>query len=147
MKENKKMLIVVIVLAIIAILVTILAITENEKQKRILENFNNYFNSETNELIYFAKEGCYYCQLMDGAKKELLDDTSVDYFFVDTSKVSTGTLDKMLDKLGITKFGTPTLVIVKDGKVVKEQSGVFTESDNKNELEAFLKEYSIIEGS
>lgn len=148
MKETKKMLIVVIILAIIAILVTILAIGENKKQQKTLEEFNRYLNSTSNELIYFSRPGCYYCQLMEGAKKTLLDDSNIDYYDVNTDIISSAVLDKMLAKLNITSFGTPTLVIVKNGEVVYTQSGVFSsETDNASELKAFLEQYEIIEKS
>ena len=50
----------------------------------------------------------------------------------------------MLDKLGITKFGTPTLAVVKDNKVVKIQSGVFNlEDDNIKDLANFINENNV----
>lgn len=148
MKENKKMMIVVIILGIIALLVTALTINEFKNQKEQLKIFDKYLNSTSNQLVYFAKDGCYYCELMESAKKELLDDKKIDYYFVNTSNTNKAVLDKMLSKLEITKFGTPTLVIVKDGKVVYNQSGVFSDqTDNKTELKSFLEQYEIIEKS
>lgn len=148
MNEKKKMKVFVGVLALILLAVVSLAIYETKEQAKKLDKFNEYFNSTSEKLIYFARPTCSYCKLMEAAKKELLTDAKVDYYDVDTDVVDSSTLDAMLAKLGITDFGTPTLVVVKEGKVVYVQSGVFsTTTDNKTELKSFLEKYNIIEKS
>lgn len=148
MNEKKKMKIFIGVLVVILLAVVSLAIYESNEQTKRLNKFNEYFNSSSEKLIYFARPTCHYCQLMEDAKKELLIDAKVDYYDVDTDAIDSSILDSMLAKLGITDFGTPTLVIVKEGKVVYTQAGVFsTTTDNKAELKAFLEQYNIIEKS
>ncbi|MEG1647853.1 MAG: thioredoxin family protein [Bacilli bacterium] len=148
MNEKGKMKIVVLVLAIIAGLLIVFALVEDANQKKKLEKFNQYFNSSSEKLIYFARETCHYCTLLAPAKKAILDDNHIDYYYVDTDVISSSLLDIMLDKLGIVEFGTPTLVVVKNGKVIKTQNGVFnSETDNVSELQKFLKENNILEKS
>jgi len=144
MNEKSKFKIVMGVFAAIVAIITILFVVENNRQKKVLEEFNNYFSSETEKLIYFAKDDCYYCQLLAPAKKEVLDKNNIDYFYVNTNSISTNVLDKMLEELEITKFGTPTLAVVKDNTVIKIQSGVFaTETDNIKELATFINDNKI----
>lgn len=139
MNEKRKFKIVLSIFAIIVIFVIALSVIESNNQKKQLEKFNEYFNSETEKLIYFARSDCYYCQLLEPAKKTVLDDNNIDYYYVDTNTISNSLLNKMLSKLGITSFGTPTLSVVKKGAVVKTQSGVFsTDTDNVKELAEFL---------
>lgn len=146
MNENKKMRIVVIILGLIATFLIALAIVESKNQEKALEKFNQYFESETEKLIYFARKDCSYCIMLSKAKDEVLDKNNIDYYYVDTDKINKQTLDKMLDKLKITKFETPTLAIVKNNEIVNIQSGVFSSStDNIDELTEYLEQYNIIE--
>ncbi|MDD3187500.1 MAG: thioredoxin family protein [Bacilli bacterium] len=148
MNEKGKMKIVVIVLSVILLAIIGLAVIEAKNQSKKLETFNQYFNSSEPKLIYFARDTCYYCNLLAPARQEILDNNNVDYYYVDTDNISEALLNQMLDKLGITSFGTPTLAIVQNGEVVYIQSGVFsTDTDNVDELTAFLQKYSIIEAS
>lgn len=139
MNETKKLRIVLIIFAIVVVFCTAIAIIEGNNQKKQLEKFNEYLASETEKLIYFARSDCYYCQLLEPAKKAVLDDNNIDYYYVDTNSISSSILDKMLAKLGITNFGTPTLAVVKNNEALKTQSGVFTtDTDNIKELAEFI---------
>ena len=139
MNENRKLKIVLAILAVIVVFSIALAVIESNNQKKQLEKFDEYFASTTEKLIYFGRNDCYYCQLLEPAKEAVLDENNIDYYYVDTNAISSSVLDKMLDKLGITNFGTPTLAVVKDSDVVVIQSGVFsTDTDNIKELAEFL---------
>lgn len=144
MNEKGKFKILLVFLALIAVFVVITAVLESNNQKKQLDKFNEYFSSPTEKLIYFYKDDCYYCKLLKPAKEAVLDKNNIDYYYVNSEKVGTSVLNKMLDKLGITKFGTPTLAVVKDNKVVKIQSGVFNlEDDNIKDLANFINENNV----
>ena len=144
MNEKGKFKIVLGVFLAIFILLVITFIVSNNNQKKALEKFDTYLSSSEEKLIYLARGDCYYCQMLEPAKKSVLDDNNIDYYYVDTNTISTSVLDKMLAKLDIKEFGTPTLVVVKDNKVVKNQSGVFNpDTDNVEELANFLTENNV----
>ena len=144
MNEKGKFKILLVFLALIAVFVVITAVLETNNQKKQLDKFNEYFSSPAEKLIYFYKDDCYYCKLLKPAKEAVLDKNNIDYYYVNSEKVGTSVLNKMLDKLGITKFGTPTLAVVKDNKVVKIQSGVFNlEDDNIKDLANFINENNV----
>lgn len=154
MNENKKTLVVVIAFALILVLIGFAATEQEKKLKKDMKIFYDYLNSSENKLIYFAREGCSYCELLEESKKELLDENKIDYYFVDTNAVSSKILDKMIEVLGINGFGTPTLSIVSGGKAVYNQVGVFdydnsltkeeNKKSNREKMEQFLKEYKIL---
>lgn len=144
MNEKGKFKILLIFLVVIVIFIIASAILESNNQRKQMEKFNEYFSSSTEKLIYFYKEDCYYCKLLKTAKETVLDANNIDYYYINSTKVSTSVLDKMLDKLGITEFGTPTLVVVKDNKAIKIQSGVFNlENDNIKDLANFINDNNV----
>lgn len=141
MNEKIKFKILLIILALIIILITISAVIETNNQKKQMEKFEEYFASTTEKLIYFYKDGCYYCRLLETAKEEVLDNNNIDYYYINSGTINTSVLNKMLDKLGITEFGTPTLAVVKNNEVIKIQDGVFNlENDNVLDLATFITE-------
>lgn len=158
MNEKKKMILIVAIFAAIVIFIGLTSYVGSQQEKKQLEEFYNYFESSEEKLIYFGREGCYYCGLLAPAKQELLDDANVDYYNIDTAEFDSNLLDKILVKLGISTstFGTPTIVIVKQGKVLNIQGGVFAveageyasvEEANKVEFQKYLEEYNILEKS
>lgn len=141
MNEKGKVKIILAIFAVIVVFIIGVGIIINNNNKKVLDKFNNYFASETEKLIYIARDDCYYCQLLETAREKVLKDNNVDYYYVNTNEISYSALNEMLAELGIEQnnFGTPTLAVVKDNKVVKIQSGVFAnEGDNVKELAEFL---------
>lgn len=144
MNEKSKFKILLIGFVFIIILIIVSAVIETNNQKKQMEKFDEYFASSTEKLIYFYKDGCYYCSLLEKAKKEVLDNNKIDYYYINSEKLNKNVLNKMLDKLGITEFGTPTLAVVKNNEVVKIQSGVFNlENDNIKDLATFITENNV----
>lgn len=157
MNEKKKIILIVAVFAAIVVFIGLTAYAGSIQEKKLLKEFYKYFESSEEKLIYFGREGCSFCDLLKPAKKEYLDDAEVDYYDINTLEIDSNVLDKILTKLGILDdFGTPTMVVVKDSKIINIQSGVFavepTENEtveelNKNGFKAYLEEYNIIEKS
>lgn len=144
MNEKGKLKVVIAILVAVIALVVVSAVIEGNRQKKELEKFHTYFSSETEKLIYLYRKGCYYCQLLEPAKKSVLDAHNIDYYAVDTDTISSRVLDKILDDLQITQFGTPTLAVVKNNSVVKVQSGAFDlETDNVKEMAQFLTDNKV----
>lgn len=144
MNEKKRFYVVIGIFILMIILSLLVLIANNNMNKKKLEIFNDYFTSSEEKLIYFYREGCYYCKLLDSARKSVLDENNIDYYYVNTDTIGNSTLDSMLSKLGITEFGTPTLAVVKNGEVIKIQSGVFNDqTDNVAELTEFVNTYNI----
>ena len=158
MNEKKKMILIVAIFAAIVIFIGLTSYVGSQQEKKELEEFYNYFESSEEKIIYFGREGCYYCGLLAPAKEELLDGANIDYYDIDTAEFDSDLLDKILAKLQISssEFGTPTIVVVKQEKVLDVQEGVFTvdageyssiEEANKVEFQKYLEEYNILEKS
>lgn len=160
MKEKQKTIVIAVVFVVLVALLGITAAVGARQEREKLKEFYNYFESSEEKLIYFGRSGCTYCKLLAPAKEIYLDEADIDYYYVDTDIVDADLVDKMAEKLGITRFGTPILAVVKNGKVLDIQDGVFkviyqdenqqaideekSIAENKTALEAYLKEQNII---
>lgn len=98
--------------------------------------------SAENKVIYMGRPTCSYCQLLNPILDKIESESDLKYHYIDTDKLSEDELIKILGLFNkeIEKFGTPYLVVVKDGKVVNEHLGYAEQPV----IEKFLKENSII---
>lgn len=143
MNENKKILIMgIIVLALISVIPITILVTNN-KSKKVYERFSEYINSEELKLVYIGRDNCSYCTLFKPEIDLISKEYGVDYLYINTNNLVQKHFDKLLSDLDInpSEFGTPYLVTVKDGKKVSEQVGYMPESG----LFDYLKSQGIIE--
>ena len=123
--EKKKVLIVLGVLAAILILIPIILSVSGKKGEATLELFRNTLNSSNEKLIFLGRPTCGYCT----ALKPVLDNMVVEYNFVyeyiDTDTLRSSQMDEILKTINVTskEFGTPYLLVVKDGKIIDKHQG------------------------
>ena len=87
-------------------------------------------SSDTPQVIYLTRPTCSYCILLEPITDDLKKEYNLNYNIVNVDEISNSQLNRILKLFNrtIDTFGTPYLVIVKDGEVIAEQSG-FADED------------------
>ncbi len=142
MNEKKKIVVFFIGLLLVIGLIVGVSISESKKANQKLESYLNLVDKKTTQVIFLGRPTCSYCVQFTPVIEALSKDYSFKYEYINTDDISSSGLSKLLDKLGIdeSEFGTPYLVIAKDGKILAEQSGYL----DREPLFNFLKENSVI---
>lgn len=139
MNEKKKLItILVIAVAFIALIIGV-NIASNQENQKTVDQYEKLLNSKTEELIFIGRPTCSYCEQLMPVLEEITGLYKVDYKYMNTDDLNSGTTDKLL-KLFNTDSSTPQLLIVKNGKVVKTQQG-YTDREG---LFKFLQEGNLI---
>ena len=141
--EKKKTIILTAILSVICLaLIAFFAIDllkqngtiVDSKTKKLMNEFNEYFNSQERTVIYYASSDCGYCDLQNPIIETISEDYDMDYLEIDSSKLESAQTDEILEKLGI-EHATPTTVIVENGKVIDTAIGY---TDPKEYIEFFV---------
>lgn len=143
MNENKKIVVFLIGLLLVIGLIVGVSISESKKANQRLENYLNLVDKKTPQVLFLGRPTCSYCVQFTPVIETLSKDYSFKYEYINTDDLSSSGLSKLLEKLGVdeSEFGTPYLVVAKDGKVLAEQSGYL----DREPLFQFLQEHSVIE--
>ncbi|MDD2377436.1 MAG: thioredoxin family protein [Bacilli bacterium] len=142
MNENKKMLIVIIVLGLIALIIPLISLYNSKKVEEIMNGFNEKLKSSEPTVIYVGRDTCSYCQLFEPELIDLSKLYGFGYYYVNTDDIGKADLEDIFVKLEIESesFGTPFLAVVQDGKVLDSLNGFVDEQ----KLFDFLQENKII---
>lgn len=145
MNENKKLMIMGFLIIAVLSIIPITAIVTNVKSKKTLEKFYDYIDSSELKVVYIGRDDCSYCQVFAPEIELIQEEYNVDYLYINTNNLKDNHLNELLEELEIdtSNFGTPYLVVTKDGKKVAEQSGYVTE----DQLFGFFKEQTLIDES
>lgn len=143
MNENSKLLKIGLSIIIIALIIIIPIIIQNNKTAKLIKEVEDVMNSSDAKVIYMARPTCYYCNLLEPITDSLKEEYNLDYYYINTDELSNSELSKVLKLFNRTTdtFGTPYLIITKDGKVVAEQNGYADE----NIIFDFFKNNGIID--
>ena len=143
MNENKKMMIIgTIALAIIAI-IPLTAVFSNAKSKEILEEVHEYIKDDEYNIVYIGRDDCSYCNFFEPEIELISEKMDIDYLYVNTNELKSSHFNQLLKDLEIDEsdFGTPYLVITKDGKIFDKHAGYMPEY----KLLEYLKEQGVVE--
>lgn len=142
MNEKRKVLIVIGVLVVIIAFIAFLMIQASIQRQKIVNAFNDTFNSNTEELVYLGRPGCSACITFSPTFEKVIADYKLSYLDINTDEITEAQLHSIVDQLELDwdDFGTPTIAVVKEGKVVKSNIGVISEES----LITFLKESNVI---
>lgn len=113
-----------------------------------MTEFTTLLNGESAEIIYLARPGCAFCQKQEPIVKQIIAEHDVVFHYLNTDNLTQDQFNAIIDLdedeslFGENgkKFGTPTILIVKEGKIVDAQVG-YTE---KAEFEKFLQNNGFI---
>ena len=141
MNEKKKTLIMLIILGLSLLLIIGVVLESIVDSNKKVQDVKMIVEKDKTQIIYLAKDSCYYCNLLKPITDSLKQEFGLDYYKIDTSDLSTTELNKILKLLDIDyeKFGTPYIVITRDGEKIDEHVGyadedVLFEFFQKNEL-------------
>lgn len=139
MNEQKKVYILLGIAVAVVILILGVNFTTELKSKKVLENLEEIIAKESKQIIVIGKDNCPYCQMFVPLLDYMKEQYSFDYTYINTNKITSRTLTKVLDKLKINAedFGTPHLTLTEKGNIVDEIAGYVDEK----ELLAFLQKY------
>lgn len=143
MNENKKMLIMGIVVIAIIALIPLTALITNIQSKNLLEKASEYVKDDGYKVLYIGRDNCSYCVLFEPEIELVSEEADIEYLYVNTNKLKSVHLSQLLKNLEIDEddFGTPYLVISKDGEIVNQRAGYMSE----DQLFEYLKENGVIE--
>ena len=113
-----------------------------------MTEFTTLLNGEDAEIIYLARPGCTYCQKQEPIVKQIIAEHDVVFHYLNTDNLTQDQFNTIIDLdedeslFGEDgkNFGTPTVLIVKEGKIVDAQVG-YTE---KAQFEKFLQNNGFI---
>lgn len=112
-----------------------------EENKITLDEFKALMNNKETVLFYFGKPSCSYCAEMDKVFESISKTQKFSYVYINSTANESDVVYEMLDLLKIeaSEFGTPTLAVTKNGKVINKNIGYLDEeAANK-----FLKESGV----
>ena len=144
--KDKRMLIVIIALALVFVVIgSNMYIGEKQKKETVSNYYNYYTDSETNGTTYivvFGKSGCSYCTKYLPVLNEVLSASNLTYQYLNIGILEDDVSKAMLTKAGVSidDFGTPTTIIIKDGKCTAQHIGYMDADTTK----AFFVENGLI---
>lgn len=142
MNENKKIWIVLGILVIAILSMILLSIESGRQRQKIVDSFRGAYASSSENLVYLSRPGCSACTTFNPIFTKVIKDYKLTYVDINTDKITEKQLENIVEKLNLdwNQFGTPTIAVVKNNKVVKSNIGVISEE----ELIKFLKEANMI---
>lgn len=145
MNENKKVIIVLGCVLAVILLIGCAYYLDVQKAKKIIKDFDTAYNGSDAKIVYLGRPNCGYCVQLKPILDQMTEQYDLDYVYVNTNDISDKQLSYVLNTLQFdeTKFGTPSLAIVKDGKKLAEQLG----STDEAGLLAFLKKGGLVDES
>ena len=89
------------------------------------DGYMNALNGEELQVVYLGRPTCGYCIQFLPYLKQAQKEYSYKTLYIDTDKISNDDLTKVLETMGIelSSFGTPTVALIHNGKVVDMQIG------------------------
>ena len=104
-----------------------------------LQEYQQLIKEDKNNIILIARPTCTYCELFTPILKKASEDLGLTINYIDTDTFSNedwSTFDSSLEYLSQNEWGTPLVLITKNGKVVADNSG-YVELDV---IKSFFKE-------
>lgn len=118
---------------------------ENQNTSSSSENGDTVTVEDSYTLVYIGKTGCSYCSLFTPIITALSEEYGFTYEYIDIAEMSTSQITKMIEKGNVdaSDFGTPTLVIIKNGENLSNHIGYM----ERETLFNYLQENGIISAS
>lgn len=142
MNENKKIIIIIGVIGAIIALIVFGMIQTSAERKKVMEEFNKAYAAETEKLVYLGRPGCSACVTFRPTFEKVINDYKLSFVDINTDTIAATQLEEIVNKIGLEldSFGTPTIAVVKDNKVINSSVGVISEES----LIEFLKNNNVI---
>lgn len=143
MNETKKTIVILTIIAAVILLIPLAYYINYSKGEKVVKAVNELFAAPEVNLVLIGRPTCSYCIKLQPILDGFVKDYKFTYSYVDTDKLNSAQMNKVLAKFGldINNFGTPYLAVIKDGKKVAEQPGYV----DAPELFKFLQDNGIID--
>lgn len=107
------------------------------------DDYLNLYNGSESKLILFSSPACEYCKIATPILENLIYQYKVEINYLNTNSLSDADRQKIVESNDYfsSGFGTPLMLVVKDGKIVDQIDGLVT----KDSYIAFFKEYGFME--
>lgn len=142
MNEKKKIITVFAILLVVIALILGVSISEGKKSEKKLQEYLALVNKKDTQVIFLGRPTCSYCTQFTPVINTLSEDYDFKYQYINTDDLSSSNLSKVLKELEINEeeFGTPYLVVTKNGEVLAQQSGYV----DREPLFTFLQDNGVI---
>lgn len=139
-KKSKALLLSIGIVSLIVGFFVLLTMTS--KETPVDQAINEAFSANEAKLVYLARPDCSWCQRTKPILERVAKEHDFKYIYINTGKLNSKELKSVLKKItvDINSFGTPTFVVVKNGKVVDYNIGFMNES----KLTEFLRDAEVI---
>lgn len=157
-KETKKAILLIVIVLVIVVSLFVTMILSRENGKNLLKEYysyyevkestdenNSYIESSSNNginVLYLGRDGCGYCTLFEPVLKSVSEEYGVIYHYFDIDVWNMSQLTEVLEKANIdlNDFGTPTVILTKDGEAFAQHIGTM----DRETLFAFFQENGVI---
>ena len=92
------------------------------KANKMIKDFDKTFASSDKQIVFYARETCYFCQMQKPILKQIAADYNLKYLDIDSDMLSEKQKNHIIDTLGI-DGSTPVTAIVKNNNVLNIHTG------------------------
>lgn len=130
MSEKRKAKLILLIALVIVLVITGICIWEIHEENKLTNRVKDIMKNSNPEIIYIGRPTCYYCNLLEPITDSLKKEYNLKYNYINVDEISNNQLKRILKLFGrdLDTFGTPYIVIARNGKVIDEQSG-FADED------------------
>ena len=114
-----------------------------DKQKSLKEitvtNYLNLLNSNTKSIIYISRPDCKYCKIQDPIIKNIYyENPKIPLYYINTNNMSSSDWDDLenSDEFFNSKWGTPTIIVIENGRIIDSFIGIYSKDNIIDLLES-----------
>ncbi len=105
------------------------SVTEEEKKEFIninVEQYLEYYNGSEKKIVLLARPTCHYCQIAEPIIQKVAKEYDLDIYYLNTDEFTEDDQQTFVnsDEKFKTGFGTPFLMILKDGGITDSVDGL-----------------------
>lgn len=143
MNEKTKTIITLIIVFLIVMLLPLSLYVKQSNGQKQLDNLNEIFEKEGNNLFYIGSADCTYCNQFDPVIDSVAENYDFKYVYINKKDLTEKQFNELLSKFEIDQdeFGTPFLVTGGKGKKTAEKPGYM----NETQLVEFLKQSEFLD--
>ena len=124
--ENKRVYTLIGFIAIFVIFIVVVLVLGETKSSKIIGEVKELINSSSPKAIYIMRDDCSYCEKNKDNIVSMKNEYGYEQYEVNTNDLNKDDYNELLSILNLSSadFGTPTLVVVQDGKAVDSLAGL-----------------------
>lgn len=108
------------------------------------QDYKELKNKDAMSIIYIARPGCSYCQQQLPIINQIISEYDLNINYMNTDNMSEDEIDELIASYDVfdggKNFGTPTILLVKGGKIIDSNIGY----NDKDKIVALFTKYELI---